>query len=211
MRELKNPFANHILFWAVVLPMVMLAILPAFLPRAYFEINPQEVSLAKQWADIRSVNVSVNAHFTAWFIDTSFVDRSIDFFSTNPLASFSSNAANANFSFTSNWIQNVWLMVYRSIWRIFAFWPVIGYAILGVVVPFALDGAVSRSKKKYEFGFQNPVYFYSAMHIFSFCIGMAIFLPMLPMAINYEVLGVFIAALALASWVTAGNFQVGAG
>ena len=80
MRELKNPFANHILFWAVVLPMVMLAILPAFLPRAYFEINPQEVSLAKQWADIRSVNVSVNAHFTAWFIDTSFVDRSIDFF-----------------------------------------------------------------------------------------------------------------------------------
>jgi hypothetical protein len=211
MRELKNPFANHIFLWVFVVPVVMLAVLPAFLPRAYFEVFPEEATLAKAWVDIQSVNAAVNDRFTTWFIDTRLVQRTFDFFSTLPIASFSNGVDNASYSFTSRWIENLWLMIYRGLWRITAFWPVIWASIVGIILPFAIDGAVSRSKKKYEFGFQNPVYFYSAMHIFSFCIGMGVLLPMLPIPITYNTLATFIGATAVASWVTAGNFQLGAG
>jgi len=35
------------------------------------------------------------------------------------------------------------------------------------------------------------------------------FLPLLPFAITYFTLGLFVAGLACAAWITAGNFQVG--
>jgi len=62
-------------------------------------------------------------------------------------------------SFTASWINNVWLMIYRAIWRIFAFAPVMATAILGVIIPCAIDGTITRSKRSMSLGFKIPYIF----------------------------------------------------
>jgi len=62
------------------MPLVLLSLLPALLPKDEFQIYPQEVILAKNWVDIQLTNSRVNDFFTIWLIDSGVVQRSLDFF-----------------------------------------------------------------------------------------------------------------------------------
>lgn len=210
MIEIKNQFANHLIFWSFALPLVGVLGLPAFLPAADFVISETEVAffndvLAK---DTVSITAACDALFNTLFVKTHVAQAFKEFFAPeasqgkNPLGSMASQ-------FSSNYNNALWLMVYRGIWRLTGLWSLVLSVLLALGLPCLIDGLAVRARKSYNFQFHNPVVFWTASHSMILVIGLGIFLPFLPYALNPVVLLGFCVMFCASLWITAANFQTG--
>ncbi len=212
MIEVKNQFANHLIFWSLVLPFVAVLVLPAFMASNNFAISEPEIAFFKNVLnqDTEQITATCDSVFNSAFVETKIATAFRDFFAPRAarngpesgLMSLSSN-------FSRNYNNSLWLMVYRGIWRITGLWPIVLSLFLAIGLPCLVDGLAVRARKSYNFQFHNPVFFWSASHSVIIVIGLGIFLPFLPYALSPVVMVCFFVAFCACLWVTASNFQTG--
>lgn len=210
MIEIKNQFANHLIFWAFALPLVGVLSLPAFLPSGDFVISQEEVTFFKDILikDTLAITASSDYLFNSLFVKTHIAPSFKEFFAPgistgeNPLGSMANK-------FSSDYNNALWLMVYRGIWRFTGLWTIVLSVLMTVGIPCLIDGLAVRARKSYNFQFHNPVVFWTASHSMILVVGLGIFLPFLPYALNPVLLLGFCVMFCASVWITAANFQTG--
>lgn len=209
MIEVKNQFANHAIFWWVGLPLIAMFVLPLLIPPESFVITAEEVEFFKNMGiETSSATNSANDWFKTLFVDTKVRELFQSTF-INSNMPMSSELQKSSRSFTSNWNDGFWNMFFRAIWRLHALWPVYLGGCISFVIPAFIDGLTVRAKKKYNFQVHNPVFFYASTHFAVLVLGLAVFLPFLPITLNALHIGGFFCVLALSMWIVASNFQSG--
>ncbi|ABM39614.1 DUF4400 domain-containing protein [Polaromonas naphthalenivorans] len=210
MIEIKNQFANHLIFWSFALPLVGVLGLPALLPSGDFVISDAEVTFFKNVLakDTGAITASCDALFNSLFVKTHIAPAFKEFFAPalsageNPLGSMANK-------FSSDYNNALWLMVYRGIWRLTGLWTIVLSVLMSLGIPFLIDGLAVRARKSYNFQFHNPVVFWTASHSMILVVGLGIFLPFLPYALNPGLLLGFCVMFCASLWITAANFQTG--
>jgi hypothetical protein len=206
----KNTFVNHTMFWVVVVPFFIIFVYPGFFvdPKSPPVEQTEIEALERMGRDPRLIDQVAIDRFGRWFSDTKMIERSVHFFVSTkhdervPLAGDTAN-------FLGQWIRNVWLLVYRAVWRFEAFGHLFGVLIAGIVVPCFIDGMTTRQIKRYTFGYHNPVYFYTAKHATILLLGVSITIPWFPVPLTYFVWAMLAGFLGLTAWFVASNFQTG--
>lgn len=212
MIEVKNQFANHLIFWVLALPLVALLTLPAMMESDKFIITQSEVSFFKDvlQKDTTSITVSADDTFNSLFIKTMIAPSVREFLTprrTDQLSGVKMVSIASKVS--SNYNTALWLMVYRGIWRITGLWTTVLTILFALGLPCLVDGLATRATKSYNFRFHNPVLFWSSLHSMILILGLGVFLPFLPYALNPSIMTSFLVVFCASLWVTAANFQTG--
>lgn len=212
MVEIKNQFANHLLFWAFVIPLVAILALPSMLPAKDFAITDAEMTFFNDviGKDASEITRNCDALFDQLFIKTNIAPAFRDFFAPSP-SKYGPDVKSSMIatSFSRNYNNAMWLMVYRGLWRITGLWTTVLAVILAAGIPCLVDGLSVRARKSYNFQFHNPVVFWTASHSLIFVVGLGVFLPFLPYSLSPMVLLGFCVVFCGALWITATNFQTG--
>ncbi|ABM59461.1 DUF4400 domain-containing protein [Verminephrobacter eiseniae] len=209
MIEIKNQFARHSLLWIWVLPLALVFLTPAVVDREQMRVPREEVkTMLLLGQDAERVTRRADALYQSMFVATGAVGWTQKLLtsqgkSTDPV--FFRNLARE----TRKYHDNLWNMVYRAVWRLAGLWPTFLALMLALALPALIDGLVVRAKKVDMFRSHNPVFFWSAGHLFVMVMGVFLVLPLLPFTISISILYGAVAAIALALWVTASNFQTG--
>ncbi|MFK0380211.1 DUF4400 domain-containing protein [Pandoraea sp. NPDC090278] len=198
-------FTQKFYFWVFVAPVLCIIAVPLFLPAAKLKVPEAEVELlANTGRNVDAVNDRAGAAFVRWFVSTGLYKPSVDQVrdtTPRPAAKVS--------DLQHNWSNKVWLLVYRAMWRWYAFWPLYVTGVLGLVLPSLVDGLVAREKKRFKFGQYSSVGFGIAGGSLGRSISWLIILPIIPVTITPELLGGLFAFAAFVSWYAATNFQRG--
>ena len=209
MIEVKNQFTKHGIFWWFALPLVATVLLPMAFGEEFFLITQNGVEFFKQLrVDTDATTKSANAWFKAMFIDTKIFSIFNEIFANGPAANVNDFNHMAS-KVTGDWNKGFWNMQFRAIWRLHALWPIYIAGILAIVIPAFFDGLVTRAVKKYNFQVHNPVIFYTSAHFAVLVIGLAYFIPFLPVSLDATYIGGFFILLSVSIWQLAANFQSG--
>ncbi|PHV23317.1 hypothetical protein CSQ92_10080 [Janthinobacterium sp. BJB446] len=199
--EVKNTFLSHFILWALFLPLLTIISVPLFSPDQ--GVQSEEVEMLRSFGvNLDKVNASANDTFTSVFIATGVMQSTEGLVNTK----FPSSAATR---YAAKWLRGVYLMIYKSIWRLYALTSMFFIPVLALCIPSAVDGFMIRARKSYKFETSNPVFFYSSMHVFSLVFGLFFFLPIAPVTLSANILAVMLCSLAIAVWVASSNFQSG--
>jgi hypothetical protein len=208
--SINNTFVRHTVFWTLFLPLISIIFLPVLFSNQ--DIDPKEQEMVQRLGvNIEKVTNRTNHIYTTAFINTGILPRTEDFFSGDIIGSKKYNIpiAAASSKFSSSWIRGVWTLIYKGLWRLNMLISIFFIPMLLLCIPAAIDGSAIRAKKRYDFGSNNPVFFYSSLHIAVLVFGLFIYLPLMPVTLTSGILGVFLAALAIAIWVASSNLQTG--
>lgn len=209
MIDVKNPFALHILFWWLGMPIIATLGLPALFDPSNFLISSSEVNFFKSLGvDTTRATLTANAWFKTLFVDTGLVALFHSTFNLPTLETKSALQVDAR-SVTSGWSDGLWNILFRAFWRLAALWPIYVSGLICFVLPSFVDGLSIRAIKKYNFQVHNPIFFSVSMHFAAMIAGLAIFIPFLPITLSAVYIGLFFVALAGAVWILASNFQSG--
>lgn len=196
----KNTFGSHLILWCLFLPLLSLIFIPLLFPDQ--PISDTEVQMvANMNIDVNSLTDSANTRFTSLFIDSGFKPKSEAF--------FHGGSVNAFQGFGSRWINGVWMMIYKALWRGFVLARIFFLPLLVMAIAAAVDGSGVRARKKYKFETTNPVFFYSSTHLVVMMAGIFAFLPLAPISLSATALVALLVALAAGIWFSAANFQTG--
>ena len=196
----KNTFGSHLILWCLFLPLLSLIFIPLFFPDQ--PISDTEVQMvANMDIDVNSLTDSANSRFTSMFIDSGFKAKSESF--------FNSGTQNAFQGFGARWINGVWMMIYKALWRAYVLARIFFIPLLVMAIAAAVDGSGVRARKKYRFQTTNPVFFYSSTHLVVLMTGIFAFLPLAPISLSATALVGLLVALAAGIWLSAANFQTG--
>jgi hypothetical protein len=196
----KNTFGSHLILWCLFLPLLSLIFIPLLFPDQ--PVSDTEVQMvASMNIDVDSLTESANAKFTSLFIESGLKPKSEAF--------FHGGSANAFRGFGSRWINGVWMMVYKAVWRGYVLARIFFIPLLVMAIAAAVDGSGVRARKKYKFETTNPVFFYSSTHLVVMMTGLFTFLPLAPISLSATVLVGLLVALAAGVWLSAANFQTG--
>lgn len=196
----KNTFGSHLILWSLFLPLLSLIFIPLLFPDQ--PISDTEVQMvATMNIDVNSLTDSANAKFTSLFIDSGVKPKSEAF--------FHGGSANAFQGLGARWINGVWMMIYKALWRGYVLARIFFIPLLVMAVAAAVDGSGVRARKKYKFETTNPVFFYSSTHLVVMMTGLFTFLPLAPISLSATVLVGLLVALAAGVWFSAANFQTG--
>jgi len=202
--SVKNSHFGHFLFWVFFLPLLSIIAFPLLLPEQ--NIEQAEVEMVRTLnVDTSKLQEKTNATFSHLFIKTGVMGASENFFAPKDQV----QGGMLTGGWAAKWIRGVWLIVYKTIWRIYALWWIFVVPVVALCVPAAIDGLVVRARKKYQFQTSNPVFFYSSAHIATMALGLFFFLPVAPVTLSAYALFGLILAMAASVWVTAANFQTG--
>jgi hypothetical protein len=196
----KSSFMSHLwLWWLAMLGAIIL--MPWLMSPQQLQIAPKEVSTAQSLGDnLPTVKNRADATFETWCVRTGIVGA------TRAIAEKSMNVVIVN---PQRYWVGFWSLVYRAIWRFKAFaWDYLA-ALIAIVAPTTFDGVMTRMRKRYMFGYQNPAYFHGATHLAIFFIGLSVFIPFAPFALTEFTLVVSVLSVALALWVASANIQTG--
>lgn len=196
----KSSFVSHLWLWWIAL-LGAIILMPWLMSPQSLQVSPVEISTAQGLGDNTSdITQSANAVFESWCIRTGMVGV------TRKIAERSMSVVIVN---PQRYWVGLWSLVYRAIWRVKAFaWAYIA-GFFALVVPSMFDGVMTRMRKKYTFGYQNPAYFHGATHISIFFIGLTFFIPFAPFALTESTLIASIICIAVALWVASSNTQTG--
>jgi hypothetical protein len=196
----KNTFGSHLILWCLFLPLLSLIFIPLLFPDQ--PISDTEVQMvASMHIDVDSLTESANARFTSLFIESGAKPKSEAF--------FHAGSANAFQGFGSRWINGVWMMIYKALWRGYVLARIFFIPLLVMAIAAAVDGSGVRARKKYRFETTNPVFFYSSTHLVVMMTGLFTFLPLAPISLSATILVGLLVALATGVWFSAANFQTG--
>lgn len=188
------------ILWCLFLPILSLIFIPLVLPDQ--PINEVEVAMvASLGVDVNSLTESANSKFTSVFIETGIKPKTEGFFRGNAVAGTQ--------TFALKWINGVWMMIYKAVWRGYVLAKIFFLPLLVLAVAAAVDGSGVRARKKYKFESANPVFFYSSTHLVVLMTGLFTFLPLAPISLSTPVLVALLLALAAGVWFSAANFQTG--
>ena len=204
-----NPFIRQVYFWWLIAPILTSIILPAVMPAGSFKVQSEEQAfLVECGRDVGAVTQTATSVFTSWFINTGFVDDTMD------PSRHAMNSQRTGYAWMGGifhgWFQRFWLFVYRIVWRWVAFWELYVVCILGIAGPCLVDGLIVRAKKRYRFGQYNPLAFNVSGTLFALAVGWMFYVPMLPLPLTALFMGGFFCVFALFAWFTSANFQRGA-
>ncbi|UTY55882.1 DUF4400 domain-containing protein [Massilia sp. erpn] len=197
---IKNSFGSHLALWCLFLPLLSLIFLPLVFPN-------QPISEAEVWMvasldiNVNALTESANGKFTSLFIDSGIKPKSE--------ALFSSDGVLFAGGLPQRWMNGVWMMIYKALWRTYVLTRIFFLPLLVLVVAAAVDGSGVRARKKYKFEMSNPVFFYSSTHLVVMMCGLFAFLPLAPIPLSSTVLVALLLALGAGVWLSAANFQTG--
>lgn len=198
--SVSNSFGSHMILWCLFLPLLSLIFIPLVFPDQ--PISESEVAMVTSLdIDINRLTESANNKFTSIFIDTGIKPKTEAFFRGNALVKTG--------GFAENWINGVWMMIYKALWRGYVLAQIFFLPLLVMAVAAAVDGSGVRARKKYKFETSNPVFFYSSTHLVVMMTGLFTFLPLAPISLSTTVLVALLVALAAGVWLSATNFQTG--
>jgi hypothetical protein len=212
MIEIKNQFARNILFWVFTLPLVYILVAPGFIQVATFQVQSDEMQMLKTLGrDTDDITRKANATFQRFFVDTGIFDTSKSLMGDpNTKHDALSKTAASNFgSIYSRYLNGLWMLVYRAIWRILGLWPVLSVLLLSMVLPSIIDGLAVRGRKLDQFKPHNPVIFWASAHSAISVAGIFVVLPLMPVSISLWMLYACVGLIALSLWNTAANLQTG--
>lgn len=206
---IKNTFLSHFVMWGLFLPLLTIIFLPMFI--SDLNMDQQEIDMvANSGVNVEKINTTTNALYSAAFIRTGILPATEKFFTGDIGLASSTHQGSAEVTkFAGTWIRGVWVLIYKGMWRLNMLFSLFLLPLIVLCVPAVIDGVAARSKKKFSLENYNPVYFYSSMHVSVLMIGLFIYLPLLPLALTYNMLAFFLLALAFSMWITASNFQTG--
>ena len=209
MIEVKNPFALHVIFWWIGMPIIATLLLPYIFGANAFRISTAEVSFFQGLGvDVSATTERANTWFKTMFVDTGLVSLFQSSFNLPTLEMKNPLQVTAK-EITSDWSDGLWNLLFRAFWRISALWPIYVAGVVCFVVPSFVDGLATRSIKKYNFKVHNPLIFSVSTHFAAMIAGLAIYIPFLPVSLSAVYIGMFFIALAGSVWVLAANFQSG--
>jgi hypothetical protein len=196
----KNSHGSHLILWCLFLPLMSLIFIPLFFPDQ--PISDAEVQMvANMNIDVNSLTDAANGKFTSLFIDSGLKAKSEAFFNGGTHTAFQ--------GFGARWINGVWMMVYKALWRSYVLAKIFFIPLLVLAIAAAVDGTGVRARKKYKFETTNPVFFYSSMHLVVLMTGIFAFLPLAPISLSATALVGLLVALAAGVWFSAANLQTG--
>lgn len=202
--SVQNSHFSHLVFWVFFLPLLAIILLPLVLPDQ--NIDESEVKMMAAFnVDVDKLQERTSGTFSAMFVGTGVMSATEAFFSPKGAPAGTQKQT----SFSTKWIRGVWLMTYKMIWRWHALLSVFFLPMLALCIPAAVDGFTVRARKRYEFETSNPVFFYSSAHVLTLVLGVFCFLPLAPLTLSAIVLLGLLAALTVAVWIAASNFQTG--
>lgn len=198
--SVSNSFGRHLILWCLFLPILSLVFIPLVLPDQ--PISPTEVAMVESMnIDISTLTESANNKFTSLFIETGIKPKTEAFFQGNGYAGAQ--------GFAQNWINGVWMMVYKAMWRGYVLAQIFFLPLLVLAIAAAVDGSGVRARKKYKFETSNPVFFYSSTHLVVLMTGLFAFLPLAPISLSATALVALLVTLGAGVWFSAANFQTG--
>lgn len=201
---IKNTFLSHFIFWVAFLPLLTIIFVPLFSPDQ--QINDSEINMVQTFGvNMEKVNSSANHAFSTVFIATGIMDATEGFVSTK----LQQGSNTGKVGFAARWLRGVYLMIYKSIWRLYALLSMFFIPVIALCVPAAVDGLMIRARKNYRFETSNPVFFYSSTHAFTLVFGLFFFLPIAPITLSANMLAIMLGGLSIAVWVASSNFQTG--
>jgi len=205
----NNQFARHTLFWVLLLPFIAVLLMPAFMNEQTLKLPSSEVEvLRKLGQDPEQVTRRANAVFKSAFVETGVMASVDKLFRAKARHGDPTSVRNSE-RISGKYVDGMWHMLYRAIWRFVGLWPVLSVLLLAIVVPAIVDGLVRRETKLDQFKPHNPVFFWGATHAAISAAGLFFFLPFLPMALSVWLLYGVVALVASALWVTSSNLQTG--
>jgi hypothetical protein len=198
--SVKNTFGSHLILWCLFLPLLSLAFIPLVFPDQ--PISDAEVQMVTSLnIDVDALTASANDKFTSVFIESGVKPKTESF--------FRGNGALGTGGFAQKWINGVWMMIYKALWRGYVLARIFFIPLLVLAIAAAVDGSGVRARKKYKFETPNPVFFYSSTHLVVLMTGLFAFLPLAPISLSTNVLVALLVALAAGVWFSAANFQTG--
>ena len=208
--EPKNQFANHVIFWMLGVPFLGILLLPAFLEPKSLILDASEKLFFHDvlGRDLVAITSQTESIFKYLFVDTGIfagMKSLLGGGEGNSLGHFYAFASKLSSSYNTAF----WLLIYRAIWRVCALWPALLSIFLCLGIPSLVDGLSIRARKSFTFEFHNPVYFWTSSHLLVLVLGLAVVLPLLPIAMTGVLIGVFCLILCTTIWTTAANFQTG--
>lgn len=200
--SVNNSFLRHLVFWGLFLPLLSILLVPLFAPDQ--KIHGEEITMVSEMGvDVTSLNSHSRQTFTRFFVDTKLVSSTEKFFSGR----VEGKPDSPRTAFSRKWINGVWQMVYRAVWRLRALSLIFFIPVICLALPAFIDGLSVRARKKYDFEADDPGIFYSSAHLATVALGLFVCLPFLPFALTANLLALMLVALVGAVWVASSNFQ----
>lgn len=208
---IKNTFMSHLVFWVLFLPVLTVI----FLPLMPFDLNiaPEELQMVERsGTDMAKLSQTVNGRFSAMFIHTGIMPGSESLFGGSKskddqvvALQFAEEASKV----AGGWVRGMWMVVYRSMWRIHALAKIYASVIIAICIPALIDGLAVRGRKRYQFENTNPVFFYFSSHTVVLVVGLLVYLPLSPIPLTPYIIAAFMAFLGASIWWASSNFQTG--
>lgn len=199
--SVKNTFGRHLIFWILFLPVMALIFVPLIQPAA--TVAPAEIRIVRNFGvDTAVLEQKTNRVFSKLFLKTRIMQETESLFS-----GLTGELRNDNSEFSESWIRGFWRVMYRALWRLYAFSLIFFLPLLCLSIPAAIDGLVVRARKQYRFEQNSPVSFYSSTHAIVMATGLFICLPFLPLDLTAIALVSMYVIFILAIWFTTANFQ----
>lgn len=209
MIEVKNQFARHTLMWILVLPFLAIFLMPALMNSHALILPGSEIQVMQRLGqDVDVVTRRANSAFTVLLVDTGIV-RTMEKLFKAKASHTDPSAVRNSAKISEGYLNGMWSMLYRAIWRMVGLWPVLSVMCLAFVVPAIVDGSVNRSTKLSMFKPHNPVFFWGATHTAISTMGIFMFLPFLPIPLSLWVVYGVVGLVAMALWTTMSNLQTG--
>ena len=203
---MKGTVIGHVFLWLVVIPLLSMAIVPLFHVHGQPAVSPREVtSFANQGIDVDQAQAVATASFTHRFIDSGLISRSYAWIAP----SRSPRALDQTRLRVTTWVEGAWSAVYRAQFRYSAYGKSLSVFVLIGLIAAIVDGLGVRARKRFEFGYQNPVTFSLARHAPILLLGAFLVGPFWPFALTPEWLMGGFAFMAFVTWIAAANFQAG--
>lgn len=200
--SVNNTFFRHLVFWILFIPLLTLIIVPVFEPEQ--PISLDEVQMVKDFGiPLDQVADKTRHTFEQLFVQTKIMPVTEDFFSGKNRMHY----RDRNGEFSANWIRGVWMMMYRALWRMYAFSSVFFVPVVIFSIPAVIDGLALRARKNFRFTYDSPGKFYFSTHLLMLAIGLFVCIPFLPVLMTAHFLAVLLVSMTGAVWVSVANFR----
>lgn len=208
MIEIKNQFARHLILWVLTGPFLAVILFPAMWPAEKMRVPTSEIeTLQILGANPNDATRRANEIFTTLFVETGIHQWTRKLVGSR--GGLGTEGERNMHKGSNSYVDGVWHLIYRAIWRFMGMWPVLSILLLAFAVPALVDGVVTRETKLDQFKPHNPVFFWIATHSVISVVGSFLFLPLLPIAITIPVLYGSVALVAIGAWSLAANLQTG--
>lgn len=196
-------FVSHVKWWFFFVPLVAVFVMPAIPDPSLFSVAPGEAdSVATLIGTDRADEVVTltNQRFKRWFVQTGMVRATMD-------ATGNGDIGDGGVSdFARTWVHNLWLEIYRVVYRA----SVMKLWILGTLafcVAAFVDGSVRRKIKASAAGFASPLSFHLAGHGILMVFGLTFAALVAPVPVFAQYWIAVAAVLGALLWKASSSYQ----